>query len=281
MDDITYDVRVYKTRIYKGTKVTTYRVRWKVGSREWQDAYRTSAQADSFRSSLLTAARNGEAFSQATGRPLAWQRQASVNDMSWFDFACAYADMKWRAASAKYRQDIARALTAATPAMLAVAAADSQPSDATIRKALHRWAFNAKQRGNAPSDVAQTLAWVAGHSLPVSALAEPALARRLLDTATTRIDGTSTAASTARRHRTILANAMDYARERKLLTDNPIRSLKWKVPQVSGVVDRRSVVNPRQARTLLAAVGEQVPSGPQLVALRFSQRLSGEHLVLE
>ena len=60
MSDITYNVRVYKTKIYKGTRVTTYYVRWKVGPREWKEPHRTAAQADSFRSSLLTAARNGE-----------------------------------------------------------------------------------------------------------------------------------------------------------------------------------------------------------------------------
>jgi hypothetical protein len=36
MDGITYDVRVYKTQVYKGAKVTTYYVRWKVGPREWK-----------------------------------------------------------------------------------------------------------------------------------------------------------------------------------------------------------------------------------------------------
>ena len=36
--------------------------------------------------------------------------------------------------------------------------------------------------------------------------------------------------------------------------------------QVSSQVDRRSVVNPRQARALLAAVRAQQPSGPRLVA---------------
>ena len=30
-DGITYDVRVYRTEVYKGAKVTTYWVRWKVG----------------------------------------------------------------------------------------------------------------------------------------------------------------------------------------------------------------------------------------------------------
>ena len=31
-EDTTYDVRVYRTEVYKGAKVTTYRVRWKTGS---------------------------------------------------------------------------------------------------------------------------------------------------------------------------------------------------------------------------------------------------------
>ena len=30
MEDFTYDVRVYKTYIYKGRRGNTYRVRWKV-----------------------------------------------------------------------------------------------------------------------------------------------------------------------------------------------------------------------------------------------------------
>ena len=38
------------------------------------------------------------------------------------------------------------------------------------------------------------------------------------------------------------------------------------MPKVSSQVDRRSVVNPRQARALLEAVRAQQPSGPRLVA---------------
>jgi hypothetical protein len=43
---------------------------------------------------------------------------------------------------------------------------------------------------------------------------------------------------------------MDYAVELGLLETNPIRALKWTAPKVSGQVDHRSVVNPRQARAL-------------------------------
>jgi integrase len=126
----TYDARVYRTEVYKGSEVTTYKVRWKVGGRLWKEGFRTAAQADSFRSALLTAARRGEAFSLTTGRPTAWEREKAAT--SWYEFACAYVDMKWKQASAKYRKDIARALTAATPAMLAEARA--RPDDASIRR---------------------------------------------------------------------------------------------------------------------------------------------------
>ncbi len=109
-DGTTFNVRVYRTEVYKGAEITTYKVRWKVGGRLWKEGFRNAAQADSFRSSLLTAARKGEAFSLATGKPTAWERAKA--DTSWYEFACAYVDMKWKQASAKYRKDIARALTA-------------------------------------------------------------------------------------------------------------------------------------------------------------------------
>jgi hypothetical protein len=70
----TYDVRVYRTEVYKGSRVTTYKVRWKVSSRLWKEGFRTAAQGDSFRSSLMIATRKGEAFSLVTGRPTAWER---------------------------------------------------------------------------------------------------------------------------------------------------------------------------------------------------------------
>src|SRR5262249_13921457 len=155
-------------------------------------------------------------------------------------------------ASAKYRKDIARALTAATPAMLSEAR--GRPDDASIRRALARWGFNAKQRSDPPAEVAEVLAWLARNSAPVSELAGGSTARRVLVQATGRLDGTNAAASTARRNRTILANAMDYAVELGLLDTNPIRAIKWAAPKVSSQVDRRSVVNPRQARALLEAV---------------------------
>lgn len=66
----------------------------------------------------------------------------------------------------------------------------------------------------------------------------------------------------------LLSNAMDYTIELQLLDTNPIKAIKWRAPtaSTSREVDRRGVVNHRQARALLEAVKSQDPSGPRLVA---------------
>jgi hypothetical protein len=44
MDDgTTFDARVYQTEVYKGSEVTTYKVRWKIGGRLWKEGFRTVA----------------------------------------------------------------------------------------------------------------------------------------------------------------------------------------------------------------------------------------------
>ena len=50
MDNITYDVRIWKTEIYKGAKVTTYRVRWKTGPRAVETAIPDQGPSREFRS---------------------------------------------------------------------------------------------------------------------------------------------------------------------------------------------------------------------------------------
>ena len=100
----------------------------------------------------------------------------------------------------------------------------------------------------------------------VGDLAQPAVARSVLDALTRRADGTTAAAATVQRQRGVLVNLAEYAVERGLLVKNPLTALAWKAPRTVQAVDRRVVVNPGQARALLAAVRRQKPSGPSLVA---------------
>jgi hypothetical protein len=259
--ETTYDVRVYKTEVYRGKRTSSYTVRWKTARRAWRRTFRNAAQADVFRAELLAAARKGEAFSMATGEPVSWQRDEA--GMTWYDFTCTYVDMKWKTASAKYRRAIAQALTAATPPMLT---AGSTPDSRDLRRALVNWGYNTKQRGFAVHDIADTLRWLGVNTREVSELADPALCRQLLATATSRLDGARAAPTSVRRNRAVLLNALDYAVELKLLDENPIKHLKWRAPKAAWEVDRRVVVNPTQARALLEAVRAQRPSGPRLLA---------------
>jgi integrase len=262
--DVTYNVRVYKTYVYEGKRGNTYRVRWKVNDQLHNKAFRLAAQAETYRSELVAAARRGEAFSLRTAEPVSWAR-TKQQTVSWYDFACRYVDMKWKAASAKYRQDIARALVAATPKLLV---GRPPASELELRSAMNNWGFNSKRRPDAPDEIAMLLRWLSANTRPLRDLTQPGVAREVLEAATSRLDGHRAAPDTVRKHRMLLANAMDYAVELDLLDTNPIRSIKWRAPMSSTTreVDRRSVVNHRQARDLLEAVRSQDPSGPRLVA---------------
>ncbi len=261
--DTTYDVRIYKTEVYRGKRAVSHTVRWKTARRAWRRTFRNAAQADVFRAKLLAAARKGEAFNAATGQPVSWQRDEP--GMTWYEFICAYVDMKWKAASAKYRRAIAQALTAATPPMLVTGS--NEPARSELRSALVNWGLNTKQRAVAPVGAADVLAWLECSTRKVAELSDSVLCRQVLVAATSKLDGTRAAPTSVRRNRAVLLNALDYAVELKLLHQNPIKNLKWRAPKTAWEVDRRVVVNPKQARALLEAVRDQRPSGPRLVAL--------------
>jgi integrase len=267
-DGTTYDVRVYRTEVYKGAKVTTYKVRWKTAHRLWKEGFRNAALADSFRSSLLTAARKGEAFSLSTGCPVSWARDESI--VTWYALTLDYAAAKWPYAAPNHRKSIAEALTDATEAMLA---SDDSPYPVDdIRRALRTWAFSDRLRGAAEplGDLAAVVRWLQTATVPVSELGRPVTgavrSRALLDRVSRKKDGTAAAANTANRKRAVLNNLMQYAVEVGALPANPLKAVKWTRPRTLKSVDPRTVVNSDQARRLLAAVGQQGERGERMVA---------------
>jgi integrase len=258
----TYDVRVWKTETYRGQRGNSYRVVWLVDGRRFRETFKTQALAESFRSTLITGARGGEAFDVGSGKPLSQLRAVRV---PWFDFACQYVDMKWKDAAAKSRASNADALATVTPALLETGR--GRPDAAVIRRALTGWAFNTGRRTEPqPAEVAAALRWLERHSLDVSVLAEPARVRAVLDELSTKLDGNRAAAKTVTRKRAVLYNALEYAVERGFLLRNPLDGIKWKMPKVNRSIDTRLVINPDQAARLLTAVAGQGPSGPRLVA---------------
>src|SRR5439155_21288690 len=111
----SYDVRVWsiKTRTNQAGKVTSYGVRWAVAGKSLYESFKVRAQADSFRSDLISAQRRGEPFDKASGLPASLTR--SADDMTWYDFTCGYVDMKWPDLAATARQTVAEALIRVAP----------------------------------------------------------------------------------------------------------------------------------------------------------------------
>lgn len=258
----SYDVNIRKTDVYRGKNGNTYYVRWRVGRVPFKEPFKTSALAESFRSDLVSAARKGEAFDQSTGRPVSMVR--ATNDMSWFDFACSYVDMKWPGAAGNSRKGVAETLTTVTPHMLATKR--GKPADKTIRQALNGWAFNLNRRARTPpAEIADAIAWLRANTRQVSVLNETSEVRALLTLIASKLDGNAAASSVVKRKRAVLFNVMEYAVERGLLDTNLMTTIKWKVPKPVKAIDKRVVVNPQQAARLLLSVRAQQPSGPRLV----------------
>jgi len=173
---------------------------------------------------------------------------------SWLAFCMAYIDMKWPSAAPKTRDSLTDALAAIVPAVVGEELPDWLDV-AELRGALRHYALAPPSRAlERPPEVAVALRWLEKNSLPVSEVGKPSVARSILDAITLRQDGQLAAATIIARKRSVFANVLRYAVELEELAADPLTRLSWKPPKVSETVDRRVVVNPRQARELLTAV---------------------------
>jgi integrase len=259
--ETTFDVKIWSLRELKGKPGkggkfgrTSYRVRWVVGKDPWSKNFATKALAESFRSQLIAAQKSGEAFRCVDGLPVSTRRDAA--DQSWFEFCQRYVDLKWTRAAAKSRAGNADTLATATVAMLATTR--GKPDDKVLRKAMTGWAYNTKRRDTEkPAEIERALKWLATNTLPVSRLDDHSMSRAVLDQIALKMDGKPAAAKTVSRKRSVLHNALEYAVEMKLVTKNRLPDVKWTAPKEVKAIDKRVVINPAQARRLLAGVAAQ------------------------
>ncbi|MEV4248076.1 tyrosine-type recombinase/integrase [Streptosporangium canum] len=177
------------------------------------------------------------------------------NTVTWFAFVMAYVDMKWPHAAAKTRDSLTDALATATPALVEENA-PGKPEPLILREALRQYALPPVSRqSERPESIRSALTWLERHSLAVADLSKVRNVRLGLDALTLNLDGGAAAATTIARKRSVFYNALQYAVDLEELPSNPVDKVKaWKPPKVREVVDRRVVVNPVQARELLAAV---------------------------
>ncbi|WP_407951683.1 hypothetical protein [Plantactinospora veratri] len=121
--------------------------------------------------------------------------------------------------------------------------------------------FNKARRdtGEPPAELAAAVRWLKANTVDLAALADAALVRKALDTLALRMDGAPASPSTIARKRAVFSGALKYAGELRLLDAHPMSLVSWTAPKTADEVDRRAVVNPDQARALLAEVGRTVP----------------------
>ncbi|WP_128382393.1 tyrosine-type recombinase/integrase [Streptomyces cavernae] len=260
--ETSHDVRIWNIRVRKGARKTSYVVRWIVKGEEFQDTFTSSGQADSFRSNLVTASRKGEAFSTTTGLPVSQGSKAS--GINWYDFAVQYVDSVWANTAAHSRRSMAKTFTKATIALLRRQPSDYEP--VAVRRALREYAFNKNKRESATSETQAILGFIKRNTLSMAVWEDPAKVEDVLAQVNSRLDGKQNAASSIRRNRNALSGIFDYAIKRGVLISDPMPKGKRDRVKTSSTVDKRSLINPKQAAELLVWVRDQPRIGEILHA---------------
>ncbi|WP_405195005.1 tyrosine-type recombinase/integrase [Streptomyces anulatus] len=260
--DTTFDVRVWQIERGSGKLRESYGVRWSVGGKRHRKTFQTFALADGFRAELVTATHAGEPFNMSTGLPDRHEPKAS--SVGWYDFAVQFTDAQWPRVSANHRKNTARTLMIVTTALM-----DRDPPGVPsrrVRTALSDWAFNTNRRDDAPDDVAAVLGWVRRHTPTMGAWTDPLIVQDVLLVLGTLLDGRRAAASSVKRHRRVLHLLMRYAIVRGILPSDPVPESRNLTQRSAGAIDRRRLLNERQAAQLLGWIRGRPRSGRRLQA---------------
>ncbi|MFI8510491.1 tyrosine-type recombinase/integrase [Streptomyces sp. NPDC085460] len=262
MTEWSYTVRIWSIR--KRPYRKPYQLRWQVGTRPHSESFLTLGLAESRRAQFITATREGEPWDVDSGLPKSMVQKAK--DISWYEHAKNYVEMKWDHSPASTRRNLAEAMATVTLAL--VKDTKGMGDQKAVRRALYTWGFNVNRwKEETPADVAALLAWVERKSVPTSQLSDRMLVRRALDACARRLDGKTSSGSVIARKRAIFHQALGIAVDAELLGENPMAALKWKAPErVEEEVDPEAVPDPAQAAALLAAVGRQGDRGRHLEA---------------
>lgn len=268
MGRTSLEVKIWKVSSRKYTTTTTYRVRREVGGRDhWKPGFDSFRQADNFRMKLIAAQKAGEEFDVETGKPVSMLEEAPV--LTCFELAVEFVDFQWSRTAATTRPTTATALMYAMPFLLVEKPAGRRPDPQEMRKALVRWGFNTKDRGNAPAAAAAILGWVAKNTRQAGDLAQPEVARVVLEGLGVKLDGKPGAPSVSGRRRRIFGTFIEYGVERKAVKANPIPGMKWK-PLDGGeaveAVDPRTIPSDQQVADFLRKLEERDRAGRRLVA---------------
>lgn len=129
----SYTVRIWAIR--KRDYQKPYQLRWKVGSKPHSESFLTLGLAESRRAQLVTATREGEPIQVTIGLPKSLV--AKERDITWYEHARRYIEMKWTHAPGSTRRTLAEAMASVTPAL--VKDTKGMPDESAVRTALYSW----------------------------------------------------------------------------------------------------------------------------------------------
>jgi integrase len=251
----SFDFRPWKIQTRKGKKAP-YRVRWVVAGHQFGQSYVTMALAESFRASLITAARKGEGFDTDSGLPESMERKR--RDVTFYQHAAEFTAMAWPRAAAKTRVSLIEALAAVVPVVVRDLAGAPDPD--ILRRALRKKLNQGQHAGQLDDSETKALTWLVRASRPVSALEDPSVVCDVLDALAVRLDGQPAAPEYFSRRRRVLHRALGYAVRKKRLTSNPLSKANlpegWTPPQApDDTLDPRAVGSPALVADMIKACG--------------------------
>lgn len=246
----TYRVSIWELRHIRGRR-RPYGVRWRTADKEHSEWYTTKALADSFRAELVQAQRRGEEFDVQTGLPRSIRTARNAKTL--FELAIAFIDWQWKKAPPNTRRATVVNLAAILP--LFTRPCDKAPEPALLQSLLSTRVLPPPQRvvPLGPADNA-AVSWLRRASRPVADLFDDLTARELLQAIGTTATGRAVTSSTWDKRRAVLSRTLQFAVDTGWLDHNPVRGRPLPTDAAVNTVDPRVVVNPQQARELLAAV---------------------------
>ncbi len=252
----TLQVRMWALKVMKGRR-RKYGVRWVTASEEHSEWYEHRPQAENRRSDLLQAMRRGEEFDIESGLPVS-ELQATGGEQTLLAYAQEFVDRIWKKAPPQTRKTTVDNLASAVAGF--VVPLDNAPDGQVLRRVLTTRLLPANTRELETSlELRAAASWIGRASRPITELSTRPEVRQLLESApmTLLMSGKPAAPSTVEKRRLVLHRLVADAVEREVLTFNPMAGLTGRASMGDDVavdeVDPRTVVNPRQARQLLAA----------------------------
>jgi len=249
----SFDVQFWQIDTRAGRKP---RVRWVVATNKFSESFATKGLAEAFRAKLITAARNGEAFSTDTGLPLSMERK--LRNITFYQHAHEFSAATWPAAAARTRSTITENLAFAIP--LLTRDLPGAPDPDTLRRALRKTLNQGSHTDPLDHDETKAIAWIQRASRPVSTLEDPAVVADVLDALAVRLDGKPASPEYFSRRRRVLHKCLGYAVRKKRLGSNPLSKANlpegWTAPaKPDDTLDPRAVGSPELVARMLQVCG--------------------------